>query len=274
MRQADRFIPISEVGKETKDSIVLDSPPPYRQSLEIDVETLTGIIGMAGAGEDQVKLGFERQQNIIRAEPSRNGWPKAVTKSTQFREEENQNQKQVAYDTRRQELRLTIAYPDNEARSSATTAKNLSRRLSRTLSNVPAEKYFTNFLVDLDGESVSGRAAELALHTARIAMNILAAPIVYLTLSAVSNTPRPLETIGLLALTNMADAAIDLKLAVDLINGKLSDDKKAWMAITIAENPLRALYPASLVNELLLPTARILAHNSITSAQLLKASEK
>ena len=273
MRQADRFVPISEIGEETKGSIVLGSPPPFRQNLKIDVEALTGIITMAGSGKDQMRLDFERQQIIIHASPPGEGRLAAVTKATQFKEE-NRRPRQVTYDARRQELKLAITYPDNETETPTKAAKNLSRRLSRTLSNVPAEKYFTNFLVDLDGESVSGRAAELALHTARIAMNILAAPIVYLTLSAVSNTPRPLETIGLLALTNMADAANDLRLAIDLIKGKSVDREKVGTAMAIAENPLRALYPVSLVHELAIPTAKILAHNSFASSQLLKANEE
>ena len=274
MRQADRFVPIGEVGKETKDFIVLGSPPPYRQNLKIDVGTLTGIIGMVGSGKDQVRLDFERQRNIVHAAPSREGRLAVVTRTTQFKEENDRGPRQVTYNSRRQELKLAISYPDNETKTPITAAKNLSHRLVRALSTIPTEKYFTNFFEDLDGESVSGRAAELSMHIGRMAMDILAAPIVYWTLSAVSNTPRPLETIGLLALTNMVDAANDLKLAVDLLNGKSLDEKKVWMALTIAENPLRALYPVSLVHELVIPTARILAHNSITSAQLLKASEK
>jgi hypothetical protein len=225
MWQADRFIPIGEVGKETKGSIVLDSPPPHRQNLKIDVERLTGIIGMAGSGKDQVRLDFERQRNIVHAAPPGEGRLAVVTKVTQFKEEKDRGTKQVMYDPRRQELKLTISYPDNETKTPITAAKNLSRRLTRAL-------------------------------------------------SAVSNTSRPLETIGLLALVNMVDAANDLRLAVDLLNGKSLDEKKVWMAITIAENPLRALYPVSLVHELVIPTAKILAHNSITSTQLLKSNEE
>lgn len=39
-------------------------------------------------------------------------------------------------------------------------------------------------------------------------------------------------------------------------------EKKTPFARTIAENPMRAVYPVSLVHECLLPTARILAHQA------------
>ena len=69
MRQADRFVPICDVGKETHNLILLESPPPYRQDLEIDAGTLTGLLGMVGAGDDQLKLRFERRQTVVRAMP-------------------------------------------------------------------------------------------------------------------------------------------------------------------------------------------------------------
>ncbi|MBI5356216.1 hypothetical protein HZB78_01220 [Candidatus Collierbacteria bacterium] len=105
-------------------------------------------------------------------------------------------------------------------------------------------------------------------------MTILFAPVTYGLFSAIANAPRPLETIGVLAAANLVDIANDLKLAIDLLNGKHVDEKKAWIAECIAENPFRALYPASLVDEFLLPATKMLAHNSVTSTQLLRSSEK
>lgn len=276
MHRPDRFVPIVDITKETKSLVVLESPPPYRQNLKIDVEALTGILGLAGSSEDQVKLGFQRRQEIVHVLPSDKGQFLVATKSTQFKEENGRELKRVSYDSRRQELKLAIYYLDEEAKTPKATAKNLSRKLSKALSVVPAEKYITNFIEDLDGgsdgTSVSGRAAELAMFAARITANILGAPITYGILSAVSNAPRPLESIGILAVVNMVDAVNDLRLAMDLLNGKSVDEKKVWMARTIAEKPLRAIYPVSLVHELLLPTAKILADDILTSAQLLKSS--
>lgn len=273
MKQVDHYVSICNVGKETHNLILLESPPPYRQDLQIDVGTLTGLLGMAGSSGDQVRLGFEPRQEIVHATPSE-GRLAVMTKATQFREEKNRGPRQVTYNPRRQELKLTITYLDNETKTSTTTAKNLSEKLARALSVVPAEKYLTNLDGRSNGESLSGQAAELAMFTARIAVNILGAPIVYGTLSALTNAPRPLEAIGILAVANMADVAMELSLGLSLLNGKPVDEKKEWMARTIAEKLPRAVYPVSLVQEFLLPTAKILAHNSVTSGQLLKSSKE
>ena len=80
MRQEDWFVPIGEVGKETKNSIILDSPPPWRQNLQIDVEALTNLLGMAGAGKGQTRLRFERRQNVVSATPSLTGRLTVATK--------------------------------------------------------------------------------------------------------------------------------------------------------------------------------------------------
>lgn len=87
-----------------------------------------------------------------------------------------------------------------------------------------------------------------------------------------TNAPRPWETLGIIATMNLLDVTFDLQHAIWLMRGELTDEKKIPLAITIAEKPLRALYPVSLVHECLLPTARILTHNTFTLAQLLKAN--
>lgn len=85
---------------------------------------------MAGAKEDQLKLSFERQQNVVRAAPTHAGRLATTTKETQF----------IVFDPHRQELKLTMSYPDNEVKTPTATAKNLSRRLTRTLSMDPATR--------------------------------------------------------------------------------------------------------------------------------------
>ncbi|GEM_PF-6729369 len=274
MHQADRFVPICDVGKTS--SVILESPPPYRQNMEIDIGTLTGLLGMAGAGEDQLKLSFERQQPIVRAAPPRAGRLTALTKETPFKEEKDLSWKRIVYDPRRQELNLNISYPDKEVKTPIATAINLSRRLIEALSMVPAEKYFTNFLKDLDGKPISGRAVEAAMHTSRIALTALTAPIVYGILQVATNVPRPWETLGILAATNLINMTLDLNSALRLMkNGFMGKNEISnAMAIAIAEKPLRALYPASLIHECLLPTARILTHQVTSPTQLLRAGEK
>lgn len=274
MRQADHYVSICDVGKETHNLILLESPPPYRQNLQIDVGTLTGLLGMAGAEEDQLKLSFERQQNVVRAAPTHAGRLAATTKETRFKEEKDQNHKLIVYDSRKQELGLNISYPDDEVKTPIATARNLSRRLTGALSMVPAEKYFTNFLEDLRGEPVSGRAAELVLHTGRIIATALGFPIAYGILGIGNNAPHLWQTLGILAGGNLMEGTLTLYSALRLINGEVTDEKKAPFAKTIAENPMRAVYPVSLVHECLLPTARILAHNSVTSTPLLKSNEE
>lgn len=274
MRQADHYVSICDVGKETHNLILLESPPPYRQNLQIDVGTLTGLLGMAGAGKDQLKLSFERQQPLVRATPTHAGRLAATTKETLFKEEKGQNLKRIVYDSRKQELGLNISYPDDEVKTVTATAKNLSKRLTGTLSMVPAEKYFTNFLEDLDGKPISGRAVEAMLHIVRMIETTLGAPIVYEILQAGTGVPRPWETLAILGTMNLLDVTFDLNRATNLVRGKPIDEKQRPLAMAIAENPMRAVYPVSLVHECLLPTARILAHNSVTSTQLLKSSKE
>lgn len=173
MRQSNHYVSICDVSKETHNLILLESPPPYRQNLQIDVGTLTGLLGMAGAGDDQLKLSFERQQNVVWAAPTHAGRLAAATKITRFKEEKDQNRKRIVYDSRKQELGLNISYPDDEVKTPTATAKNLSHRLARTLSMIPAEKYFTNFLEDLDGRPISSRAVEVAMHAGRIGLTML-----------------------------------------------------------------------------------------------------
>lgn len=115
---------------------------------------------MAGAEKDQLKLSFERQQSLVRATPSHAGRLVATTKETRFKEEKDQNQKRIVYNSRKQELGLNIFYPDDEVKTSTATAKNLSRRLTRELSMIPKTKFLTNFFEDLDGKPISGRAVE------------------------------------------------------------------------------------------------------------------
>lgn len=272
MNRTDRFVPICDIGKTS--SVILESPPPYRKDREIDIGTLTGLLGMAGAGEDQLKLSFERQQPIVHAEPPRTGRLSAATKLTQFTEEQDQGQRLIAYDPRKQELRLNISYPNNEVKTPSSTARNLSRRLTGAFSMVPAKKYSTNFLQDLDRNPISGRAAELALHTARIIQTALSAPVVYGILYVATDAPRPWETLGILIGTGLVDIAFDLNRALNLISGKSIDNRRMPITIAIAENPLRALYPASLIHECLLPTARILTHQVTSPTQLLRVGEK
>lgn len=274
MRQADRFVPILDIAKETKSLVVLESPPPYRQNLQIDIGTLTGLLGMAGAEEDQLKLSFERQQPLVRAAPTHAGRLAATTKETRFKEEKDQNQRRVSYDPHRQELTLTVSYPDNEVKTPAVTAKNLSRRLTGELSMIPTTKFLTNFLEDLDGKPISGRAVEAMLHIVRMIETAVSAPIVYGILQAGTGVPRPWETLAILGTMNLLDVTFDLNRATNLIRGKPIDEKQRPLAMAIAENPMRVLYPVSLVHELLLPTARILARNSVTSTQLLKSSKE
>lgn len=274
MRQADRYVPICDVEKETHHLVILESPPPYRQNLQIDVATLTGLLGMAGAGDDQLKLGFERRQNIVRAAPTHAGQLGATTKETQFKEEKDQSPKQIVFDPHRQELRLTISYPDNETKTPTAAAKNLSRRLTGTLSMVPATKYFTNFLEDLGEEPIGGRAAEAASHMARIVSTATGFSIAYGILLVRTSTPHPWEALGIIVVADLLDRSLDLNSTLKLMKGMPVDKKRISSAMAIAEKPLRALYPVSLVHECLLPTARILAHNTIAPTQLLKANEK
>lgn len=274
MRQADHYVSICDVGKETHNLILLESPPPYRQNLQIDVETLTGLLGMAGAEEDQLKLGFERQQNVVRAAPTHAGRLAATTKETRFKEEKDQNHKLIVYDSRKQELGLNISYPDDEVKTPTATARYLSRRLTGALSKIPTEKYLTNLIEDLKEKPTSGRLAELALHTGRIIATALGFPIAYGILGIGNDAPHLWQTIGILAGGNLMEGCLTLHSALKLMNDKLIDEKTAPFAKAIAENPMRAIYPVSLVHECLLPTARILAHNSVTSTPLLKSNEE
>lgn len=274
MRQEDRFVPIGEVGKETKYSIILDSPPPYRQSLQIDVETLFNLLKMAGAGKGQTRLGFEHQQNVIRATPSLTGMLTAATKDTQYKEEKIQRRKPVAYDTGREELSLNIIYRDNEVKTPKVTAMNLSRRLSGAVSIIPATIYSTNVSEDSSVNPIVDRAAEMSHHIARLGLNATFAPIIYSILEATTGASHPWETLGIIFFCNLVLIAKDLNLASNLLTGKTISKEEEHTAQCIADNPLRSLYPASLVNECLLPTAKIVAYNSVTPAQLLKANEK
>lgn len=271
MQQADRFVPICDVEKQSFHSVHLESPPPYRQNLQIDVGTLTGLLGMVGAEEDQLRLRFERRQNVVRAAPLRPGRLAATTKETPFKEETDQSPKRVAYDPHRQELTLTVSYPDCEIKTPTATAKNLSRRLTGALSMVPTEKYLTNFMKDFSENPPSGRAAEAALHTTRMVATALSAPIIYGILDVVTHAPRPWETLVILAAANLFHTVLYLHSAFELMSDKLLDEKEMPFARAIAENPSRALYPASLVHECLLPTARYLTRQAATPTQLLRA---
>lgn len=272
MRQADRFVHIFDLDNETKGLVVLESPPPHRNKLEINAGKLSEILDMVGSGQDQVKLGFLRCQNTISADPSDVDQVAATTNSTKFHEEESRKPRRITYDLRHQELKISIGYEDAETETPAATAKNLSEKLAKALTFIPAEKYLANFEWKPDGNLVSGQSAELSMHTGRLGLSVTSTVIASGIFYMINNNPRPLETLGILAVVNITDVASDLLLALDLLNGKSVDEDKVWMATAIAEKPLRALYPASFVHELVVPTAKILAHNFQSSAPLLKSS--
>lgn len=275
MRQPKRegFVPVGDLNPPSR--ILLESPPPYRKSLQIDVGTLTGLLGLVGADEDLVKLNFERRQPVVRAAPSSTGGLTAATRETPFKEEKSPGLRRVAYDPRREKLLITVAYLDQDVKTPEVTARTLSRRLTRALSIVPTVKYCTNLLEDLREEPVSGgRAAEVVLHTARMAATALGAPIVYGILEVATHTPHPWETLGILAVLNAADIVMDLDSALKLKTGKRLDENRILTARAVAQNLSRAFYPASLVHECLLPTARYLIRQAATPTQLLRAGEK
>lgn len=272
MRQADRFVPIINIVEESKGLIVLGSPPPHRDKLKINAGGLSELLDMVGGGQDLVKLGFERYQNSISAQPSDVDQVAAVTNSTKFHEEESRKPRRITYDPSHQELKISIDYRDDETMTPAATAKNLSRKLTKALEFVPTEKYVANFEWKPDEKLVSGQSAELSMHTGRLGLSATTAVIASGIFYVINNNPRPLETLGIIAVVNITDVASDLLFALDLLNGKSVDEDKVWMATAIAEKPLRAFYPASFVHELVVPTANILAHNIKSSAPLLKSS--
>lgn len=272
MRRADRFVPICDVRKTS--SVILESPPPYRQILQIDVGTLSGLLGMVGAEEDQLKLRFERQQNVVRVAPTHAGWSGTTTKETPFKEEKGRGQRRVEYNSNRQELILNISYEDREVKTPTETAKNLSRRLAGALSMVPATKYSTNFERDLMEEPPSGRAAEVILHSARAVLAATLTPISYTILMVATGAPRPWDTAGIMTLQYMINVLIDLNSVRKLIAGEQLKETEAMIATTIAAKPLRAIYPASLFEECLVPTALFLGHQAIAPTQLLRADKK
>ena len=127
--------------------------------------------------------------------------------------------------------------------------------------------------IDVDGKFVSGRAAEAALHAGRIISTAMGFPIVYGIFGIGTDTPHLWQTLGILAGGGLFETVLILRSALKLMNGELVDKKTMPFARAVAENPSRALYPVSLVHECLLPTARILAHNTIAPTQLLRANK-
>lgn len=268
MQQKDRFVPICDVNKLL---VLLESPPPYREKLLINETELANLLIMVGAQNDDNKLSFERRQPVVHATPPHPGRLAVADKTTPFKEDKNQRPRFVMYDTGRQELRLKISYPDNEVQTPKTAAVNLSRRMTEALLQVPAVKYSAHFVEDLRQDPISGRAGEAAVHLRRAFLTTIGAPICYRILEVGTGSPQPWDTLGIIAVANLVDAALDLRCAMKLIDGQPVSKKEMPFAITIAQNTLRALYPASLVQECLLPTARFVAHQSANPTQLFRA---
>lgn len=267
MRQPKKegFVPVGDM--KSTGLIVLESPPPYRQTLQLDVEALTGLLGTVGADEDLVKLNFERRQPVVRAAPPGTGKLTAATRETPFKEEKSPGPRPVVYDPRREELLITVAYLDQEVKTPEVAAKTLSRRLTGNLTAVPTAKYVAQIRSDSD----STRLAELGLHVAQTFLDTVSFALAYGVLEA-TNVPLSVPiALGFAAIGHTTGVLGELLLSLELRMGKPLDEMQRFRARSISENPMRVLYPVSLVHEVLLPTARYLTRQTVTPTQLIKA---